>query len=215
MPGPCWLASRSTALIALIALSPTIGYADAILPSLVLIWPITILLLIPIVVVEALYSKSHLGMNFWEAIRVMGVANILSSIVGLPIASLLSVGLQYGLECLYFRDLDKLHQTAVRSGLGLSNLSRHDYAQLVFLGMYPRWIVLVSAVAMLIVCFFVSWWAEAKWVQRYIRRSGRDVSVRDRDIRRTSRNANLLSYGFVILAVLWLLTRLWPNGVIG
>jgi len=100
MPGPCWLAS-STALIALIALSPTIGYADAILPSLVLIWPITILLLIPIVVVEALYSKSHLGMNFWEAIRVMGVANILSSIVGLPIASLLSVGLQYGLECLY------------------------------------------------------------------------------------------------------------------
>ena len=81
------------------------------------------------------------------------------------------LGLQYGLEWLYFRDLDKLHQRAARSGLGLSNLSRHDYAQLVFLGMYPRWIVLVSAMAMLIVCFLVSWWAEAKWVQRYIRRS--------------------------------------------
>jgi hypothetical protein len=76
MPGRCWLASRSAALIALIAMSPTIAYADAILPSLALIWPITILLLIPIVVVEALYSKSHLGMNFWESIRLMGVANI-------------------------------------------------------------------------------------------------------------------------------------------
>ena len=47
-------------LVLVIVIFPAAAHADAILPSLVLIWPITILLLIPIVIVEALYSKSRL-----------------------------------------------------------------------------------------------------------------------------------------------------------
>lgn len=213
MPGRCWLASRSAALIVLIALIPTIAYADAVLPSLVLIWPITILLLIPIVVLETLYSKRPLGLSFWESIRVTGVANVLSSIAGLPIASLLSAGLQFGLESVYFRDLDQLRQRAARSGLDMdrNQITRHDYDKLLFLGLYPRWILLVSAGAMVIICFLVSWWVEAKWVQRYVRRRGENPNLQSRNIWRTIRNANLLSYAFVTLIVLGLFIRLWPN----
>jgi hypothetical protein len=172
--------------------------------------------LIPIIAVEVLYSKNLLGMTLWESIRVIGAANVLSSIAGLPIASLLSAGLQYGLESVYFRDLDQLRQRATRSGLDLTrdSLMRHDYAGLLLLGLYPRWIVLVSAIVMLIVCFLVSWWVEAKWVERHVRRRGQDLSDRSGDIRQTIRNANLLSYAFVILIVLWLLISLWPNKTI-
>lgn len=197
----------------LVALIPSVAYADAVLPSLVLIWPITIFLLLPIIAVEALYSRNPLEMSLWESFRVIGMANVLSSIAGLPVAGLLAAGLQYGLEFGYFRDLDQLHQSAARSGLDLSrqSLTRHDYSTLVFLGLYPRWILLTSTVAMLIVSFLMSWWIEAKWVQRCVRRSGKNLTVQTLNIWRTVRNANVLSYSFMTLIVLWLFIGLWPN----
>jgi hypothetical protein len=100
----CRFATGSLPLLFLIALFPAIARADAILPTLALVWPITILLLIPIIVIETLHSWRRLQLGFWESIRTIGLANLLSSLAGLPIANLFSAGLQRVLESLYFRD---------------------------------------------------------------------------------------------------------------
>jgi hypothetical protein len=192
------------------AMHSTPPLADAILPSLVLVWPVLILLLIPIIVVEALYSRRRLGMQLWECLRVVGVANILSSVAGLPIGHILAAGLQYAAEGTYFRDPDRLRTPLLGSVEPLST-SKHDYARLVFLGLYPRWILLLSAAAMLVICFLISWWVEAKWIQRYLKRMGQSDEPATATVWRTVRNANVASYSLVSLLAVWLLTWLWPT----
>jgi hypothetical protein len=204
--------TRYLPLMLVIVIFPAVSaHADAILPSLVLIWPITILLLIPIVVVEALYAKSRLLMGFWESVRVIGLANLLSAIAGLPIANLFSAGVQRVLEAIYFRGLGKLNRDIANGLVAGNGITRHDYSGLVFLGLYPRWILLVSAVTMVALCFLVSWWVEAKWVERYLQRRASYSTAQNIPIWATIRNANLLSYSFVVLTVLGLFVALWPK----
>jgi hypothetical protein len=186
--------------------------ADAILPSLALVWPLFILLLIPIVAAEALYSRRRLKMGRWECIRVLGIANILSSIAGLPLGQLFGAGLQYATEGVYFRNPQRLHGHAplLDGALKPIEVTRHDYMRLMFLGIYPRWIMLLSAALMLVVCFLVSWWVEAKWVKRYLAKRGRSDEAAGSSVSQTIRNANLLSYGIVAWTVLCLFNALWP-----
>ena len=186
--------------------------ADAILPSLVFVWPVLILLLVPIVVVEALYSRRRLQMRLWQCIRVIGVANILSSLAGLPIAHIFGRGVQYAAEGTYFRDPSRLQRPPQMGVIDPRSVSKHDYALLKFLGLYPRWILLLSAVAMVVACFSISWWVEAKWIQRSIRRTDQGRGPGTATVWQTVRNANLLSYSIVTLAVIFLLTWLWPAG---
>lgn len=200
--------TNNASLLFLVVFIPSIAHADAILPSLALIWPITILLLIPIVLIEALYSRKRLKLGFWESIRVLGVANVLSTIAGLPIANLFAAGLQYILESAYFHDPSKIFNP-----MG-GELRAHDHIQLIFLGVYPRWILLVSAAVMVGVCFVISWWIEAKWVSRYIGRQ-KGATSDGHSCSQVLRNANVLSYLFVMIFSLWALVTLWSPGVAG
>lgn len=209
MPQPDRLRLTSNAsLLFLVVFIPSIAHANAILPSLALIWPITILLLIPIVLIEALYSRKRLKLGFWESIRVLGVANVLSTIAGLPVANLSASGLKYILESAYFHDPNK-----VFNPMGWE-LRPHDDIQLMFLGVYPRWILLVSAATMVEICFVISWWIEAKWVLRYLGKQ-KGATSDGRSCSRVLRNANVLSYSFVMIFSVWVLVMLWRPGVAG
>ncbi len=55
-------------------------------------------------------------MGFWESVRVLGIANLLSSIAGLPLATTFSEGLKYILETVYFHDLSALRTRAAALG---------------------------------------------------------------------------------------------------
>ena len=199
--------SPTAALVPLLVLFlPLISYADAIVPSLVLIWPITFLLLIPIVLVEASYFRARVdGMKFWKSVRLMGVANVLSTLAGLPLAYGLASGLQYGLEAAYFRDPNKLQRRAAEIGMiDPGKITRHDYGALIFFGLYPRWILLLSAAVMVTLSFLISWWVEGKWVQRGLSKAG--TGMAEPELWSTVRNANLMSYAFVVLILLWALS---------
>lgn len=184
--------------------------ADAILPSLALVWPAFIMLFIPIVVVEALYARRRLQMHLWECLRVLGTANILSSLAGLPIGYALAAGLRYAAEGVYFRDASRLQRSPLMGVIEPAAVTKHDYLQLTFLGLYPRWILPLSAGAMLVFCFLISLWVEAKWVQRYLKNRGQSHEPATAAVWATVRNANLLSYGAVTLFVMWLLMWMWP-----
>ena len=200
------------AILLLIALFlPTSVFADAIFPSLVLVWPIAILLFIPVVLIETSYAKPRLGRGFWEVARVTTVANLISAIAGLPIAHLLSSGLKFCLESIRFSDVNALRDQATQLQLvGPSKLGPHDTMTLMWLGLYPRWIMITSAVAMMVVCYFVSWWIEGKWLRRHILRSEPSLADKCMDVAKT---ANLLSYAFLTVVVIWALLAIWPSGM--
>jgi hypothetical protein len=205
------MSTRSATLLLIALFVPSAAYADAILPSLVLVWPITIFLFIPIVLIEAVYARMRLGTGFWKITGVTAVANLLSTIAGLPIASVFAGLLKYALEALRFRDIGALRAKAVQLGeVFPERLSPHDNLGLMSLGIYPRWIMIVSAVAMMAVCFLVSWWIEGKWLQRHIKRTMPASADRCMNI---ARNANLLSYAFLTVVVVWALLYIWPQGV--
>lgn len=147
-------------------------------------------------------------MSFWESTRVLGVANLFSAIVGLPLATLFSTGLKYFFESVYFHDISALRRQA--SALQVTNLDRldiHDATTLMWLGLYPRWIMLTSAVVMMVVCFLVSWWVEGKWIARHIRAKEPSLVERCSGV---ARDANLLSYAFLTGVLLFALVTLWP-----
>ena len=186
-------------------------YADAIFPTLFLAWPITILLLLPVILIETIYARKRLRMSFWEASRVVGVANVLSALAGLPLATGFAIGLKYILESVYFRDTAALRARA--SALQLTQPERlrvHDTMALMWLGLYPRWIMLVSAVVMMVLCFLVSWWVEGRWISRHIGRTVPNVVERCSEV---VRNANILSYVFLTAVFLLALISLWPKAI--
>jgi len=174
--------------------------ADAILPSLVLIWPIAIVLLLPIVAVEAQYARKRLNLSFGQAFRVFAVANVASAVIGLPIATMVAGAVQNKIEVHFFgtrqTNLDQWSH-----GGGASNLARS-------LGQYPRWTLIAAAALMFVVCFLISWWVEAAYVKWWIaRRESQAESVMPQ-ASRTVRNANLLSYALVTAISLGILALL-------
>jgi hypothetical protein len=174
--------------------------ADAILPSLVLVWPITILLLLPIIGVEATYARSRLNMSSGQAFRVFGVANIASTVIGLPIATVLAAGIQNRLQIRLFGTRQSNLDQWSRSG-DVSQLARG-------FGQYPRWTLLVAAVLMFALCFMISWWVEVVYVKWWIKRRKPDADEATLQTNRIVRNANVLSYvllGAISISVLSLL----------
>jgi hypothetical protein len=185
------------------------AHADAIFPTLMLVWPITLLLLIPVIVVEGIYSRSRLNLRAWESIRLVGVANLLSTAAGLPIAHLFSAGFQYLLESIYFRG-DRLRVDALKGFVEPGTLPSHDAVRLEFLGLYPRWLLLISAAVMLAICFLISWWVEAWWIARHLKRTQAGMEKKCWPV---ARNANILSYSILVVVVFWAFVTLWPQGL--
>ncbi len=163
--------------------------ADAILPSLALIWPITILLFVPVVGIEAQYARSRLNLSFGRAFRVFGVANLASTLIGLPIATLIAAAVQTKLQVHLYGTPQANFENWSRSG-DLSNLARG-------LGQYPRWTVIAAAGLMFAICFVISWCVEAAYVKWWIARNAPDHGLINSKGNHVVRNANVLSYFFL------------------
>lgn len=188
---------------------PSAAFADAILPSLFIVWPVTILLFVPVVLIEAIYVQIRLRTGFWRLAAVTTVANLLSAAVGLPIASAISAGFKYALEALKFRNADALRAREAQLGLDHpGSVGPHDSAMLIWLGAYPIWIMILSAIVMLAACYLISWWIEGRWLQRHFRRAVPEIADKCMGVAKV---ANLLSYAFVALVVVAVLIYLWPS----
>jgi hypothetical protein len=210
MPQESRSVDSSVVLILAVVLCPTAAFADAIFPSLLLVWPITILLFIPVVLIETAYARWQMPVGFWKLLRVTAASNLISAIAGLPIAQLLSTALKYLLEAIRFRDVAALRAQAPNL-ISAKPLSPHDTGTMMWLGLYPRWIMLVSAVVMVGICYVISWWIEGAWLRRYIKRTAPELTDQ---CTRVARNANALSYVFLLGIVIWVLVSLWPSGVL-
>src|SRR5580698_6792977 len=68
--------------------------ADAGVPMLFVTWPGMLVALIPVIVIEAWIMKRRLKLAVGEALRLTGIANAASAIVGIPLAWLALAGLE-------------------------------------------------------------------------------------------------------------------------
>ncbi len=173
--------------------------ADALLPTVALISPITVFLLIPIIAIEAWYVSRFLKLRFWKATRVMALANVVSTIVGIPITFALSSVQNQAMTHVYGSEkanFNKWMATGDQSARAFS------------FGHYPGWAFLLGAVVTLIVCFLVSWWVEyivARWRLRDVIAQ---AQFSRQQVNKAVRNANLLSYSLLSVVVLLFLSRL-------
>ncbi len=71
-----------------------VAYADAGLPMIVLIMPAMVVLLIPIIILEAIVLAKYLQIHYKSAIFSAGISNIISTIVGIPITWGILVGVE-------------------------------------------------------------------------------------------------------------------------
>lgn len=191
-------------LVAVICCAAIPAYADAVLPSLALASPITVLLLLPVVAIEAWYAGKRLNISRGQSWRVIGVANILSAVVGLPIGTVLGEGLQRRVEVHYYGTQQDNWKRLEKPG----DVDAGSFS--LALGQYPRWTLIVGTAVMLIVCFLISWWVEAAYVRWWMKHQmvGTNDVPPKAETSRIVRNANLLSYALLSIITLFILGSL-------
>ncbi len=143
------------------------AYGNPVVGPMSITWPRTLFLMIPIVLIEVIYSQRRLQLRFWSAFHAIGVANVVSLVAGVPLSIVLIV-----LEVFLWQG------AAFYLGIVLT----------------------------LCLSFLLAWWVEGKWVLRYMRRNNRSDVTNPAIVWKTVRNANLLSYFFVSLVLVALLS---------
>jgi hypothetical protein len=171
--------------------------ADAILPSLIWIWPITVVLLLPVILVEAQYARRRLDLTFGQAFRGLAVANVISTIIGFPLATAAANTLQIKVQNHLYGNPQLNFEQWSRGG-DPSNLARG-------LGQYPHWPLLAAAGLMFLLCFLISWWVEAAYVNWWIARIGFGTPPVKSRTSVVIRNANVLSYALLAATSIGLL----------
>jgi hypothetical protein len=78
-------------------------YADAGVPMIFLTLPAMGILLIPIILVEGFLCKKWLGLTTWEAMKLNAASNLVSTLIGVPLAW----AIMFGIEFLAFSAIER------------------------------------------------------------------------------------------------------------
>jgi hypothetical protein len=172
--------------------------ADAGLPMIILTLPAMVILLIPTVIVEGLLCRKWLGLTTWEAMKSNVVANLVSTIIGVPIAWAIMLGVELGTMGLVDRSstLQNLHS---------------PLANAIFLFLSSAWIgppegkndwLIPAAILALLVPFFFASYGTEYLVMRFMVGVpvGGAPNVGYPRVRIAVRNANLITYGAMFVA---------------
>ena len=161
--------------------------ADAGVPMIFITLPGMGLALVPVILVEgyALYKQLHLSGRV--ALKASSFANVASTVIGIPLTWVALVAVQlvtgggraYGLDTAFHRFLAVTWQAP-------------------WLIPYEedlRWMIPAATLTLLVPFFFVSWWIEYRVVRWTLKTSDRTP------VFLAVRNANLISYGLLAIAV--------------
>ncbi len=174
--------------------------ANAGVPMLFLMWPVSWLLLVPIIIVEGAVLRNFIDLTRRRSVLVSAAANAASTLFGIPLTWLILLGIEvfltdasaYGLE------------TPVKRLLAFT-------VQAPWLNPYEsalHWLVPAASLVLCVAFFLVSVFSE-RLVVRLLEPHADPVAVA-----RWSWRANLITYGVVVGALLLLLiTALMRHGL--
>ena len=184
--------------------------ADAGIPMIGLQFPAMVALLIPVVLLEAVVVNKHLRIGFVKAVCGVFPANLVSTLLGFPIAWGLMLGIEFVSGYLL---LGAYHVFP-----SIQRITESPIFQLASLPFFSAWVgnnpvmVPVAAVVLLIPSFFISIWIERKictriWVS--------EPAINLSSVQRAVRQANIVSYlflfGVAVCLQVYVLTYGWPN----
>ncbi|WP_050932015.1 hypothetical protein [Aestuariivita boseongensis] len=151
--------SNTLAISFTLLMLPTAAWANAGLPMMSLTAPLMVFSLLPVIIVEASFLTKILSLAFGNAVRLSGIANLASMLIGVPLTWLVLVILQ-GLNPLAGRPLDNptdatlLHvwETLLNAPwIGLNG---------------PDWKIPLAMTLLLVPYFLISWFTEFWIVER-------------------------------------------------
>ena len=180
---------NKTTLVSLALLVPGIAGANAGVPMLFLAMPAFIVSLLPIIAIETLYISKGLGLTPGQSLKTVSIANLVSTIIGVPLTWLLLVLVQLA--------------TGGGSAYGMNSVMGKVLAvtwQAPWLIPYEDdlgWMIPFAGLVLLIPFFFTSCWSECFILKKL------NKTLPSQIVKEKVRNANLITY---------LLLTLWPIG---
>ncbi len=189
--GPQRRISAGAAAAVGLALWPSRVSADVGIPMLLYVWPASWILFVPIVLIEAVIARSVLVLPLGRSLRISFVANLVSTVVGIPLAwiaalivELLLAGIGAGLH-------------AVTRGYIPESVVAIAILTLAWIGPESRpWAVPAAALVLCVPFFFASVYCERRVARRMV-----SPELYDR-VRHWSWRANLVSYGVIAVLLL-------------
>jgi len=183
----------------------TLLFADAGVPMIAVTFPGMLMLLVPIICVEALLYRKWIGVTTLEAFKSSAISNAISTLLGIPVAWAIMLGLEFG-----------TFSIAEHSNLNMDS----PIAVVVSFLLWSAWIGppseatawwIPSAVLVLLVPFFLASYLieSAVVIYRIGMPGGEPSNLSYSHIRAAVRNANLVTYGAIFVGVaVWLLLSL-------
>lgn len=182
------------------------AYADAGVPMLALALPAMIISLIPIIIIESWYIHRTLNLSFKRALKVMGIANIESTLIGIPLTWIIWVIVEMILGYVSYRVLDSFHISLPESVSILFALT----VGAAWLGPAKSnlyWMVPTASLVLLLPFFYVSWLFERHRAKRLLQEYDPE------NVNKATFIANVYSYGLLCAIVLvWLFLSIAKKG---
>jgi hypothetical protein len=183
--------------ILLLLMVPSIALANIGLPMLAVVWPLSVPAIIPVIALESWMVHRALNVDRRIAFTQMAKANILSTVVGIPLAWVASVVIEFFLVFLVTSPVNSHSYPPDFVGkVGGVVLTAP------WLGPFENgghWIVPVATTVLLIPFFFASYWVETWYVALALSPNAPEQA------RRAIWNANLVSYMVIFCAcIVWL-----------
>ena len=184
---------------------PRLPLADAGIPMIALTLPGMLALLLPIICIEAWLCRRWLGLATWPAIKSNAVANLASTVLGVPTAWVLAFAFEF-LVLGIISDIPSFQRwnSPIAHVIGVLLGS----AWLVPDEKSAYWMIPLATITLLVPAFFASVTIETFVMRRMLGVSEDDTRAQSR-LQVAVRNANLVTYGLLAAGTsIWLLFSL-------
>jgi hypothetical protein len=181
--------------------------ADAGLPMIMLTLPAMVVALVPVIVIEGLLCKKWLGLTTRQAISSNALSNVASTIVGVPLAWAILVGLEFGtMSSPALQNWNSPLATAVSFVLSSAWIGPVEGSQ--------DWMIPAATLVLLVPFFFASYFVEYQVIRSMVGKfETRGTLLTAPRVKAAVRNANLVTYGIMFLATsVWLMVELRNMG---
>jgi hypothetical protein len=195
------MASLLAALLVLLLVSS--ASADSGLPLIAWTLPSMLIALVPVVLFEAWVYARLLKLTYRGAAKIAALSNVVSTVIGIPLAWVSQMGLFYASSMLANALLPYGTISTAPTPLSVVFYTTFGAPFLAPIGEAIVWMVPAATLVSLVPYFFVSWLLEYRVTCRLARGIGRSL------VRRASFWANVGSYSLLAFAVVvWLITTL-------
>lgn len=163
--------------------------ADGAGPALILYWPPLFFLMLPVILAEGWIGMKVLGVKWKDAWRVSLKADLVSTLVGVPMTGIFLLGCSVGLE---MAGVGVHWDSSLGKGLGAALFYMGAIAELLYAPEWSFWLGLTFA--------YASYFLASVWVEFYIARR-HFPKASSRRVRRWAWTANMASYILLGIAV--------------